>query len=84
MLDKSKRDWRELLPQQQAGIRASEPRFTVFLQEVHGEDWVEAPNTADCIRLICGVASRKELTVDHRARVLWHQLDEEFRAWLIT
>jgi hypothetical protein len=84
MLDKPKRDWRELLPQQQAGMRASEPRFAVFLQEAHGEDWAEAPNTADCIRLICGVTSRKELAGDHRARVLWHQLDEEYKIWCIT
>lgn len=76
--------WEDLKPQQQAGMRSSEQRFAVFLQESHAGEWAEAPNTADCIRLICGVASRKELAIDHRARVLWHQLDEEFRAWLIT
>src|SRR3981189_2995728 len=48
----------DLKPQQQAGMRGAEPRFAVFLQERYAEDWVGAVDAADCIRLICGVASR--------------------------
>lgn len=75
--------WEDLKPQQQAGIRGAEERFAVFLRENYAEDWCGAIDTADCIRLICGVTSRREFATDHRARVMWHQLDEEYRAWLI-
>lgn len=78
---KGKRNWRDLPPQQQAGIRCEEAAFVHFLREVHPEDWHETQDTSDCVRLICGVASRSELATNHKARVIWHQLDEKYQAW---
>lgn len=79
--DKTKRDWRDLGPAQQAGIRCDEPTFAAFLKEQRQDDWIEAPNAAECVRLICGVSSRSELATNQKARVIWHQLDEQFAAW---
>lgn len=77
-----KRDWRDLQPQQQAGIRCEEPTFTAFLREQRPDDWHEsASDPAECIRLICGVKSRSELGTNHKARVIWKQLDDAFQAW---
>ncbi len=77
----AKRDWRDLLPAQQAGIRSDEPSFTAFLKENHPDDWHEASEAAECIRLICGVTSRAYLSTNQKARVIWHQLDTEYQAW---
>lgn len=77
-----KRDWRDLSPQQQAGIRCEEPTFAAFLKENHPDDWHEAgADAAECVRLLCQVSSRSELATNHRARVIWKQLDDEFAAW---
>lgn len=81
--DKSgtKRDWRDLGPAQQAGIRCGEPVFIAFLKEQRADDWHEAKEAAECIRLICGVTSRSELGTNQKARVIWKQLDDQFGAW---
>jgi hypothetical protein len=79
--DTAKRDWRDLLPSQQAGIRCDEPSFVAFLREQRSDDWIETREPAECVRLICGVTSRSELTTNQKARVIWHQLDEQFQAW---
>jgi hypothetical protein len=77
-----KRDWRDLQPAQQAGIRANDALFVAYLKEQRPDDWHEAADDpAACIRLICGVHSRVELGTDHRARVMWHSLDNAFQAW---
>jgi hypothetical protein len=78
---KEKRDWRDLMASQQAGIRCNEPSFVAFLKEQRSDDWHEAPSSPDCIRLICGVESRSDLDSDHKARVIWHQLNDQFEAW---
>jgi len=77
-----KRDWRDIQPSQQAGIRCEEPVFAAFLREKYSDEWHEAPNGADCVRLICGVESRSQLN-DGPSRVIWHQLDEQFQGWKI-
>jgi hypothetical protein len=77
----AKRDWRDLSPQQQAGIRCEEPAFTTFLKEERSDDWHEAQDAAECVRLICGISSRAELETNHKARVVWFQLDNQFQAW---
>jgi len=77
----AKRDWRDLSPQQQAGIRCAEPIFAAFLKECRPDDWHEAPDAAECVRLICGVQSRSELATNQKARVIWKQLDDQFSAW---
>ena len=79
--EKAKRDWRDLQPQQQAGIRCGEPVFIAFLKEMHPKAWREFEDAAAVVRWICGVHSRVELGTDQKARVIWHQLDEQYGAW---
>jgi hypothetical protein len=76
----AKRDWRDIAPSQQAGIRCEEPVFAAFLREKYPDEWHEAPDAADCVRLICAVDSRSKLN-EGAPRVIWHQLDEQFGAW---
>jgi hypothetical protein len=78
---KPKRDWREVQPAQQAGIRCAEPTFIAFLKETRADDWHESQDAAECVRLICGISSRSELGVNHKARVIWTQLDAAYQAW---
>ena len=79
---KGKMDWRELQPAAQAGIRCADPIFAAFLRERNYDDWDEArADAADCVRLICGIRSRSELGTNHKARIIWHQLDQEFQEW---
>lgn len=78
---REKQSWRDTLPANQAGIRCDDPIFIAFLKEQRPDDWREAPGAAECVRLICGVQSRTELGSNHKARVIWHQLDEQFSAW---
>lgn len=79
--DGAKRDWRDMQPAAQAGIRCADPIFAAFLKELHQEDWREAKNdAAECVRLICAVQSRKQLGYG-AARSIWHQLDTEYQAW---
>ena len=76
-------DWRDMQPAAQAGIRCADPVFWAFLQEVKlYPDIVDAVLAAAAVRHICKVHSRSEFSTDHRKRVLWHQLDSEFSAWL--
>lgn len=76
-----KRDWHNVQPAAQAGIRCNEGIFISFLRETFANDWRESANAAECVRRICGVQSRAELSTDRRARVMWHQLDQQFLAW---
>lgn len=78
----AKRDWRDLGPAQQAGIRCEESTFIAFLTEERPGDWYESDNAAECVRLICGVQSRSELATNQKARVIWHQLDDQYQAWM--
>lgn len=77
----AKRDWRDILPAQQAGIRCDDAAFVAFLREERSDDWIEAREPAECVRLICGIASRAELGTNQRARMIWKQLDDQFQAW---
>ena len=75
-------DWRELQPAAQAGIRCEDPVFWAFLREKLG--WIlinTSQGAAEAVRNICCVQSRSELGTNHKARVLWHQLDDHFLAW---
>jgi len=81
----AKRDWRELSPAQQAGIRCDESTFSAFLKEQRPDDWHEAQDDpAECVRLICGVKSRSDLATNHTARVMWHQLEAYYQTWLMA
>lgn len=80
--DGAKREWRDLQPQQQAGIRCGERAFVQFLKETRPDDWAESTDAAECVRLICGVQSRVELGINQKARVLWNSLDSEYQTWM--
>jgi len=80
---RAKRDWRDLLPSQQAGIRCEDTTFEAFLRERDGDTWLASEyNAAECVRMICRVMSRKELDTNHKARVIWHQLNDQYEAWM--
>lgn len=81
-LSAGKREWRDISPVQQAGIRCAEPAFSVFLKESYPDDWHEsAEDAAECVRMLCRILSRSELATSHKAGVIWKQLDDEFIAW---
>lgn len=80
--DRVKRDWRDIKPSQQAGIRCDDAIFRVFLQNERYDDFIASDfDPAECVRIICGVSSRSLLNTEHRARVIWKQLDDQFEAW---
>jgi hypothetical protein len=74
-------DWRELQPAAQAGIRCADPVFRSFLDEMHSCQAATPEEAATAVRMICNVESRAELGTNHKARVIWKQLDDEFQAW---
>lgn len=76
-----KKDWRDLPASQQAGIRCEEPTFKAFMDERHSLAEWNGFTTAEAVRTFCGVKSRAQLDTDHKARVIWHQLDQEYQAW---
>ena len=80
---REKLDWRDVQPAAQAGMRCDKPEFWAFLREEKKCILVNDPVTAAAaVRDLCCVNSRSELSTDHRKRVLWHQLDSQFSAWL--
>lgn len=77
---KPKRDWADMQPAQQAGIRSNDPTFAAFLKEEFPNLWRELGDAASMIRDICGVHSRADLQ-SGKPRVIWHQLDMQYQAW---
>ena len=78
--------WRDLGPVKQAGIRCKDPVFFAYLTEEHTTRMDPITNEHEAavfIRGVCGVASRKDFALpgNHRARTLWHQIDNAFQAW---
>lgn len=74
-------DWREVQPAAQAGIRCAEPRFRDYLRSEHGKNTRSPDEAAEVIRKMCGVASRTELSTNHKALTLWHSIDSGYREW---
>jgi hypothetical protein len=79
---RAKRDWHDLMPSQQAGIRCGEILFLKFLEEERMDDLREGGSVPDTVRMICGVQSRSELNTNQKARVVWHQLNDQYEAWM--
>lgn len=79
--DGAKRDWRDIPPAQRAGIRIGQTLFAAFLKEERPDDWHEAPDADDCLKLICGVDSKRELATNHKALTMFNLLDSAFQAW---
>jgi hypothetical protein len=78
---KGKLDWRDVQPAAQAGIRCAEPRFRDYLAVEHGINTKTAQEAAEAVRNLCGVNSRAQLGVNHKARALWHSIDSGYREW---
>ncbi len=78
---KQRMDWREVQPAAQAAIRCNEIRFCDFLWSEHGFAIQNPEDAAIAVRNLCGVKSRSELGTNHKARVLWHDLDCRYREW---
>lgn len=78
---KERMDWRGMQPTAQAGIRCADQRFRDFLAVEHGFNTNDAEQAAVVVRQLCGVESRKDLSIKHKARSLWHQLDTQYREW---
>jgi len=79
-----KREWADMQPAQQAGIRCGERTFFIFLRDKHGYSPKQMKDCAGIVRELCGVSSRVELGTNQKARVLWHQLDNEYLNWMAT
>ena len=81
--ERAKRDWRDLPASQQAALRCNDATFRAFLNETQCDGWaVTSDLAADCVRSACAVNSRSDLDTNHKARVIWHQLDSQYQAWL--
>lgn len=78
----AKRAWRDLPATQQAAMRVSnEPAFAAYLRENHQDEWHETGDADSCLKLICRIESKKELMTNHKALVLWRQIDSQYEAW---
>ncbi len=88
--ERERRDWSDLSPAQQAGIRCNEPAFWKYLMEKSLDDsdgaqanFVDSePKAAAYVRLICGVKSRAEFSTNPQAAEKFHSLDVSFNNWL--
>lgn len=78
---RGKMDWRDMQPAAQAGIRCADPMFWTFLWEEQGLMTTDSEEAAENVRKMCCIKSRSELGTNHKARVLWKQLDDQFQAW---
>lgn len=79
--ERGRLDWREVQPAAQAGIRCNEPRFWQFLCDKQGLQTDSKDDAEENVRRMCGVKSRSEFATNHKARVLWNQLDAAYREW---
>jgi hypothetical protein len=77
----AKRNWRDIPPPQQAGIRCDEPAFGAYLKENHPDEWHETGDADACLKMILRIESKTELKTDPRRMMLWHQLDNAYQAW---
>ncbi len=80
--DKQSKNWRDLQPSAQAGIRCAEPLFWAFLKEELGmRDEGSADNAAYFVRDHCKVNSRAHFNTNPAAKAVWQSLDIQFQAW---
>jgi hypothetical protein len=77
-----KMDWRDVQPAAQAAMQCEKPEFWAFLREEFKYPYINHPDLAAvAVRTICGVKSRSELGTNHKARILWKHLDDQFHVW---
>jgi hypothetical protein len=87
---REKRNWNELPPATQAGIRCGEPAFHKFLYEANPPLWEEVSKTyepadaaAAVVRRICGVSSRSQLSAGE-GLAAWQKLNDRYEVWMRT
>lgn len=77
---KQDRQWHEISPAEQAGMRCHEWEFRRFLKAkdlpVNDEK-----SAAHVIRTLCRVESRRDLNTNDIAARKWHEIDDEFQQW---
>jgi hypothetical protein len=78
----AKRDWREMPPQQRAGIRINEPTFAAYLREEHSTEWRETGEADACLKFICKIESKRDLAANHKALTMFNLLDSDYLGWL--
>jgi hypothetical protein len=78
---KERIEWREMQPAAQCAIRCGEPRFRDYLAVEHGITTDDAETAATALRLLFNIKSRTEFSTNHRARMLWNQMDSGYREW---
>ena len=76
--EKDHRKWYEMPPSQQAAIRCGELGFQLWLSS--REEPKPGEDTADVVRRICAVASRKDLDAGSPSTLKWFDLDNDYRA----
>lgn len=80
--EKQSKNWRELQPSAQAGIRCAEPIFWAFLkEELKMKDEGSADNAASFVRAHCKVNSRAHFNTNPAAKAVWQSLDNQYQAW---
>ena len=80
--EKQSKNWRELQPSAQAGIRCAEPLFWAFLREEMNMTLPgSADNAAEFVRSYCKVNSRAHFNTNPAAKAVWQSLDNQFQAW---
>ncbi len=77
----AKRDWRDLSPAEQAGMRCAQAPFRAFMSEECGFTTDDPDSAAVVVRQLCRVESRRELNTSKDARLRWQSLDDQFQAW---
>ena len=74
------RQWEEISPAEQAGIRCHEWQFRRFLKAkdlpVHDEK-----SAAETIRVLCRIDSRRDLNTNEQAAQKWREIDDEYQRW---
>ena len=80
--EKAKRPWRDTPYPQQAGIRIGEPTFAAYLREEHSDEWHETGDADACLKLLCGIDSKRELGISGKPATMWFQLESAYSAWL--
>ena len=66
----------------EASIQCGKPAFKKFLMEAHGlESPATTERTAQKLRSLLGVTSRRDLNDDREAAERWRKLRGEFQAW---
>lgn len=78
---KESKNWRELKPSAQAGIRCAEPIFWAFVREVYKGPCSDPDMAAFFVRTHCKVNSRAHFNSNPAARAVWQSLDTQFQAW---